>query len=476
MATSSETIESSLSREGNSQLPFNSKQEPKIREWSQFELDTICALICKHEHCETFKEKLAKRPHTGDTNGEHPDNDARDRTLRLATKLNEALHGIHNYKHDIPISDVRELMDFIETKNEAVMTYITRQSIPFRVTRSKKYVFQRLCNNFNHAFYKWILIRRERLRNPNINTEEEISLLNWVEYYLSSQGKDNYPLGVARIQKNAQLFADSENGWISNSVYARRSREAPCIDTVSSSSQEPRIRLPQRPIPSVEPSRRFHYRKRRRAISRFPPPPPPLPTWGLSAQYKHTDIHAFRAYEKESYEGMETETHVHPACHAYYDYLNSTPASTPLTPASPAYFGNAGLRQTIHPTGPRPETPLLAYQHHSEVQPSVNSTGLQPGSPGPLALPTHENSYNAAISKSYQYPEPPQENGNFDYSSVIDTPTSPSSPMHMSSMMSAGMVGADAGVQTPFKSVYENSYGGDLYHVSSGCSEYSLNY
>ncbi|KAJ8126054.1 hypothetical protein O1611_g7585 [Lasiodiplodia mahajangana] len=185
MASSSGTVGSSPSSGDSPPTSLDSEQRPPapIREWTQFELDTVCALICKHEEL-TFKADLKTRSRRGKKGGGGSD----DWALQFATNLNEALHGIHGYKYDIPVDDVRELMDFIETKNASVMAYIKRQMAPFRITRSTKYAFQRLCYDFNFAFYDWTVIRRERRQNPNMS-DAEISQRSRVYGHFSSQNK-----------------------------------------------------------------------------------------------------------------------------------------------------------------------------------------------------------------------------------------------------------------------------------------------
>ncbi|KAI1302569.1 hypothetical protein F5Y03DRAFT_407756 [Xylaria venustula] len=453
MASARETMGSSPSNEGPPPSSSNPEQEPRVREWSRFELDTVCALICKNEHHGTSKEKIRKRPCTGNANGEQSDNYAEDWILRFATKLNEALHGTHNYKHDIPLTDVRELMDFIEMKNKAVMMYIRRQSTPFRITRSKKYAFQRLCGaDFNNTFYKWVLTRRERRRNPSLDdTEKRRSPFSQSEKSLSGLNQDNYVLGVTYTQKNAQPFANIDRGWICNSIYARRG-EGQWMDPMLNSG------LPRRNQP--------------RMIGR--PPPPPPPTWGTSSHYNSMGIPPFKA--SDGYNGMNPEAYTHPARRAYIN-SNVTPAATPLLPASPAIFDHASLRQTIHPTGPRPETPLQAYQYHSEPQQGAQPVGEQTGTLGQLTSPAYTSPYDITMHRGHQYPGQQQENGDSGDIDTLETPASPVSPAYVPGPMFPAMIGAYSGGQTPFTSVYGkgygNDYGDDLY---GGFGENSLDY
>lgn len=188
MVSSSETTGSHPLTEDQSSPPFNLDQEPKVREWSLYELDTVCSLLCKYEHIANSKEKKKKRnSYAGERNGKQLEDHAGDSVLLFATKLNEALHGTHDYKHDIPLADVKELMDFIETKNEAAIKYIQRQATPFRVTRAKKFAFQRLYHTFNRTFFKWTFMHRERRRNPALGAEEEKTRSDWIDSYLSNQ-------------------------------------------------------------------------------------------------------------------------------------------------------------------------------------------------------------------------------------------------------------------------------------------------
>lgn len=185
MENSSDTIGSFPSWEESPPSALSADRGPKIREWSQFELDTVCALICKHEHRQIPKKRSCR----GGTDGK---NSNEDWALLFATKLNEALHGPGEYQHDIPVADVCELMDFIETKHQLFMAYISRQSTPFRITRSKKYAFQRLCNDFNNALYKWAIKRQERHQNTSIGTDKEMSRVDWLDCYLSNPNQGKY--------------------------------------------------------------------------------------------------------------------------------------------------------------------------------------------------------------------------------------------------------------------------------------------
>ncbi|TGJ81001.1 hypothetical protein E0Z10_g7751 [Xylaria hypoxylon] len=463
MATSSETIVSFPSREDTLPSPFDFEQGREVRKWSQFELDTVCSLICKHEHLCTSKEEL--RGHSR-RDGEDPD----DRALRFATKLNETLNGVR-YKHDILVADVRELMDFIETKNRTVMAYIERQSTPFRVTRSKKYAFRRLCNTFNSAFRKWAIICRERRRCPSNKDDEEISGLSWIDRYLSSQNKDNYLLGATRIQKNAQLFENTERGWISNSVYARRSCEGPYINTTSGSGLDPNAHSLQRHALSAKHSFRLHHRNRHRIQAFPPPPPPPLSSPGPPTQYGQVEIQPFEAYDMAIHEGTEAETHIHSSRPAYHDYPDPIISAPPYSPASPALYGYADLRQTIHPTGPKPNTPMAIAMtspaYHRRLPPAGSTLGS-------LTLLEHASPYSP-MHMGYKYPEPPQDNENFNYSGILEAPTSPSSPIYMPSAASA-VIGANTGGQSSVEPVCENPSGNDFYLASGGYRGYSLDY
>ncbi|KAI0969399.1 hypothetical protein F4678DRAFT_463660 [Xylaria arbuscula] len=454
MASAMETVGSSPSDDGTPPSSSNPEQEPKVREWSRFELDTVCALICKNEHHGTSKEKIKKRPSPGDENGERSDNQARDWILRFATKLNEALHGTHNYKHDIPLTDVRELMDFLEMNHKAVMMYIRRQSTPFRITRSKKYAFQRLCIGFNNTFYRWVLMRRERRRNPSLDdTEKRRSSFNQGEYSLSSQNQDNCVLSAARIQKNVQL----------------RSREFPSINITSSSDQDPKVDLTaeDRWMDPMKPNSLLPRRSQHGTIGR--PPPPPPHTWSTPSHYNSMGIPPFQA--SDGYESINPGGHTHPARRAYLD-PNVTPTTTPLPPASPVIFNHAGLRQTIHPTGPRPETPLPAYQHHSELQQGSQLADQQTGTLGQLTSPAYTNPYDIPMHSGRQYPRPQQENGDRGDTNALETPASPVSPAYMPGPMSPAMIGAYSGTSV-YGNGYGNDYGDDLY---GGYGENSLDY
>ncbi|KAI0879598.1 hypothetical protein GGS24DRAFT_495612 [Hypoxylon argillaceum] len=439
MASSSETMGSSPSWEDSPPSSVDSKQRGKVRDWTQFELATVCALICQHEHRVPHKDRLKTRFRRRRTGGNGTDY-ARDWVLRFATMLNEAVHGVHGYKNNIPVDDVRELMDFIETKNKAVVAYIERQSAPFRVTRSKKYAFQRLCNNFNDAFYKWTITRRKRLRDPNRRS-------SWVNHDLPGETNYNNLSAASRAQINAESFANAERGNISDSVYAQRSGEA--VNTTTSAPEARSSRYPVLPVKPVAPPYRQNYYR----STTLPPPPPPPPT----THYEQMIHQPYTSYGMERHEMTETQR-------VYHGRPGSTPSSTWYhPPASPAFFGHDNLRQSIHPMGPTPNTPMAtaspAYQYNSELYQS----GQQPVTPGSLAPPMNNDPYTP-FYEHYNYPEPPQNGSKYSYNGVTETPISPCSPMHMSGVASTEMMGAQAGAPEPVEDAYGTHYTNDDFY------------
>ncbi|KAI0481539.1 hypothetical protein F4859DRAFT_512683 [Xylaria cf. heliscus] len=428
MENSSDTVGSSPSWE-ESPPSLSSERVPKVRsrkvrEWSQFELDTVFALICKYKHRKTPKRHFRRRV----MNSKDADE---DHILLFTTRLNEALNGADEYQCDIPVADVRELMDFLEKKNQTFMEYICRQPTPFRITRSKKYAFQRLCTDFNNAFYKWAIICQERRQIPSINTNEEISGLNSIGHYLSSPNQDSYLLGAARIQKilDAEISIPTERGWISNSVYAQRNREGPTTNSTSGSAEKASSH--QRPVLPAKSSRRVH---RRRGHYRMVPLVPPPPASPQPIQHEQINAQQYDSCNNEYHEGTGADMHSHPTSPTYNGHLDPTLPASPYPPTSPAYFNHAELRQSIHPTGPRPTTPMAmaspAYQYSSELQETMYPVDQQPNAPGSLTSPAHSCVSNSTFM-GYQYPDPAQESRSFSYGSVIETPASPSSPVYI---------------------------------------------
>ncbi|KAI1353115.1 hypothetical protein F5Y01DRAFT_313185 [Xylaria sp. FL0043] len=421
MASSSETAGASPSGEATLSLTLSREQGPRVREWSQFELSTVCALMCKFEHEGISKGKTKKRSYAEESNARYLENRARD----FATTLNGALHGSHNYKNDIRVSDVRELLDFIEIENKDVMAYIKRQPVPFRVTRAKKYAFQRLCNNFNDAFYRWVVVRRARYHNLKSIAEQALSLSRSqvVEHYLSSADKvPKLPLETAPIQKNTQPAESTERGWISNSVYARRSPVSSLANTASAPAQSTEAHLPRGYILPAASLHRAHHQNRRRAMSRPPPPPPYL---SAPSSFSYGDIQS--PYSRI---GMEAEGYAHPSRHAYFDW-DPSPTSTPLPPVSPAFSGHDNLRQSIHPMGPKSETPLPLYQAQSELEQIMQTMGQRSNALGQLTSPAHTNPHDAAINQSHQNPTLSQDNGASDDTGVFGPQSSLISYIYM---------------------------------------------
>ncbi|KAI8949945.1 hypothetical protein F4801DRAFT_602691 [Xylaria longipes] len=475
MENSSEIMVSSPSFEESPPSSLSSERVPevrssRVREWSQFELDTACALICKHEHRQTSKRRFRR----GDTEGKDSDEDW---ALQFATKLNEALHGVDEYRYDIPVADVCELMDFIETKNQIFMAYISRQPTPFRITRSKKYAFQRLCNDFNNALYKWTVMRRERRQNTKLRTDEEIYRFDSFDRYLSNPIQaDAYLLGASRIQKipDAGSSAPAERGWISNSVYAQRNREGP--NTNSTSGSSPEAHSSQCPILPAQPSRRVYRRLNQRGVI---PPPPPAPSLPQPTQYEQMNIQQPKSCDITSSEGIGADVNNHPTRPAYYSHLDPAFLATSYPPSSPTCFGHPELRQSIHPTGPRPETPIVmaspAYQYHSELQQNIYPMDQQLDAPGSLTSPVHSSLSNPTFM-GCQYPDAVQENGNFDYSSFLETPASPSSPMYIPDAAPAEIMGTQTGGEKPSSYLSELFEQPNFNLASFDYGEYSLNY
>ncbi|KAI0406675.1 hypothetical protein F4802DRAFT_596027 [Xylaria palmicola] len=421
MASSSETMGSSQSQEGESPSWPSSGGRCRVREWSQFELNTVCALVCQHAHRPSWQGKRGR----GRGDASHDD----DWVLGFATKLNKALHGVRGYKHDIPVGDVRALLAFLEAENGAIAAFLDRQPWPFRLTRPKMYAFQRLCVGFNYAFHTWAVAggREGRRRNPGIGGMSGLRGRDGPSSS-SGHGKDN------RLERNPQLLADTRKGWMSDGVHARRSREGLGVDNSAASL---RTHLPRRP---VLPARPRGWARRQALRATFVPPPPPSP----SILYEQMGAQPFGSYGMTSWEGPNAATHTGSTHDDYHDYSDPALSAQPYPPASPAYAGFADLRRSIHPMGPTPEASTApaspAYQYGCGPQQGTSLGGLQLGAHGSLTSPVSPG-LNAPAHTGYRYPEPAQTSGSLDYSSsTLETPTSPSSPMHMPDAVSVGMM------------------------------------
>ncbi|RYP79169.1 hypothetical protein DL771_000147 [Monosporascus sp. 5C6A] len=87
------------------------------RSWSQFELDAVLALICKGHHTRS--------------------------PIVFTDMLNMAVNGSFGEEDDIPVDDVRELLESLEERHKGAMRFIERQPAPCRLTRRQKLVFAR---------------------------------------------------------------------------------------------------------------------------------------------------------------------------------------------------------------------------------------------------------------------------------------------------------------------------------------------
>lgn len=80
------------------------------RHWNPYEMQAICALVCKGAHLKG--------------------------SMSFATKLNKTLNGNGSYKDDIDIEDVEELLEHIETKKKAALAFVSCFPPPFVMAQS----------------------------------------------------------------------------------------------------------------------------------------------------------------------------------------------------------------------------------------------------------------------------------------------------------------------------------------------------
>ncbi|KAI0434127.1 hypothetical protein F5Y09DRAFT_349728 [Xylaria sp. FL1042] len=447
---SSETMGRSPLRECDLGSLFDPEREPKVRKWSQFELNTVCSLICRFEHEETSKEKTKKQPHTGDTSSELLDTGARN----FATKLNTALHGTRTHMYNISVSDARELLDFVEIEHKPFMELIKRQPAPFRITRTKRSAFQRVCLNFNDAFYKWTMIRRVERRVATSIAEQPLARDDLVEYYESVAFEvHNYRLGP--VQKSAQLSKCTRRGWMSNSVYAQRGRDLPDVNTASVSGQTHRAHSPQRSILSAMSDQRLRHQNRRRiirqrALALFHPDHQVSPLNHENIQYSNTRTNT------------ETEGGIHPNSLAFNN--GPSPTSTPELPPTSSCSSHDSLRQGVLPMVPSPRTPLSATRSPLERDTDLAAWGSDVL--GQLALPVFSSPVKSPISQGYHSPNLSQESGNPGDTSVVETRDTPLSPLYMTNSMSTGMTGTEAEAEPPFESIYGTDDMEELFPIS----------
>ncbi|KAI1116980.1 hypothetical protein F5Y14DRAFT_457894 [Nemania sp. NC0429] len=404
MADSPENTGSDPSPVNNGPSSLKAQKRLKIHRWRSFELDTVCSLICKHEHRggSKWELKLRSSPENGSGSKTSEDDAAEEWALQFTTKLNVALNGPRHYKKDIPVADVCELVDFLETEKKAVMAYIKRQAMPFRITRSKKYVFQRLFSDFHHTFYAWAKARREGYRGLDTTTSgEEVSEVSQNNGGLSSQYQGNYPLGTAQIQRSSETVANAERAWGADSAFAQRGYEFSNANRTSASAATQG--LSSQPVGHAS-----HHQ------NQYMDTTAPIPRPVSSALSQH-------------------ET--------YNDMLGSDVPSTPShPPPSPAYFGNESLRQSIHPMGPDPDAPTMttaaspAYQYNLDGQAETFPTFQSPGhSTGQAHVVVDDNAQISSYEGYNQNPEPQQQQHQrrepFSYGGIPETPASPLSPM-----------------------------------------------
>lgn len=109
----------------------------EAREWTKFEMRVVLSLLCRHV-------------------------DPRD-TIGFATELNKALNG-KSYKDDIPVDDVRAMLDKLSREKKGVLAFIERQPTQ-TITRLQSRIFQKRMVA-DGSLREWVLEgRRDRLRN-----------------------------------------------------------------------------------------------------------------------------------------------------------------------------------------------------------------------------------------------------------------------------------------------------------------------
>ncbi|KAI0194175.1 hypothetical protein F4808DRAFT_464587 [Astrocystis sublimbata] len=395
-------------------------QTHKIRKWSQFELETVCALICKHEHLRITSKGRSRRASMGSNNSDE------DRVTRFASKLNRALRDGKGHRSDIPLIDVCELMDFIETKHRGFVGYISRQPPPFIITRSKKFAFQRiLCSNVNMAFRKWTIMRRHRRQTRTIVTDEEITHI--FDRYLARTTRECHLPSAAHVQEAPdvdQFESAPQSGWTSNPVYPQGNPDGQTLNTANDNTIANSNTLASSGsylMPSAVLNQQI-YRYQNRAFIPPPPPPPPAvcPPRYEQAYIQQPEIYNIVASNNE----VSTGIHSHPKSPVYYGYDDFDPAvsASPFpdyAPTSPAYVDKDELRQSIHPTGPRPETP--AYQGLSDLPQS--HFPLEP-IPGSLSAPAEDLAMlSHPTFMDNQYPGATYDGSSCGYSDLLQAST-----------------------------------------------------
>ncbi|KAK8088637.1 hypothetical protein PG997_003598 [Apiospora hydei] len=115
------------------------------RYWNAYELQAVCALVCKGAHLKG--------------------------SLSFATKLNTTLNGSGSYENDIDIEDIEELLGKIEKNKKAALAFallpltsfakIERQGTS-RITRTQRRVFERNLG-FDGTLAEWEGGRKQKV-------------------------------------------------------------------------------------------------------------------------------------------------------------------------------------------------------------------------------------------------------------------------------------------------------------------------
>ncbi|KAK6843081.1 hypothetical protein PG987_003941 [Apiospora arundinis] len=130
---SSETVRSDEASRNDETVRGKSTRD-LARYWNQFELQVVCALVCKGAHLKG--------------------------TLSFATRLNQTLNGDEG-KNDIGIDDIEELLRHIEQDKKAALAFIERQGTS-RLTRTQRLVFERNLG-FDGSMAEWQGGRKEKV-------------------------------------------------------------------------------------------------------------------------------------------------------------------------------------------------------------------------------------------------------------------------------------------------------------------------
>ncbi|KAI1496712.1 hypothetical protein F5X99DRAFT_424322 [Biscogniauxia marginata] len=327
------------------------QEEDKYRSWTQFELNTVFALVCKHEH---LKKRRGKPDYKG-----------------FAEKLNTALN-YHDYSDTKPIKteDAKAIIQYLYTRRKGAMRFVERQIGPLCLTRKQRHVLMRELD-FDGTKTEWIVqgrrkrVMAERAKHAArgtdylIRTSTGLKIDRFVPHYAQKRSVDHnddrlYPADGGHNQQRYAEEIEVVDARRPGDPYDNGSYRQPYPSTGRRPQQDAQtkklwaiIEDADRQAPKTQKS---HHPGNRVSVSSAPVQPPMAKDLLRSRPDNHSSKAAL------------AETPTSPMTMITSPEYHGPPATTPMPTDSNWADIIEQARHSIHPTGPLPTSPMAYSQ------------------------------------------------------------------------------------------------------------------